>query len=45
MNPVVCFGSYFRFYGRIAKGPDCHEKDILTAIEENKGGLAGESKY
>lgn len=34
---------YFRFYGRIAKGPDCHEKDILTAIEENKGGLAGVS--
>lgn len=30
---------YFRFYGRIAKGPDCHEADILQAIKENVDGL------
>ncbi|KAK7488682.1 hypothetical protein BaRGS_00020135 [Batillaria attramentaria] len=30
---------YFRFYGRIASGPDCHEADVLQAIRENVDGL------
>ncbi|RUS84787.1 hypothetical protein EGW08_007471 [Elysia chlorotica] len=30
---------YFRFYGRLAKGPDCHEDATLDAIKTNAGGL------
>lgn len=32
---------YFRFYGRIAVEPDSHEPQVLAAIRENIGGLAG----
>lgn len=31
---------YFRFYGRIAVKPDRHEPEVLSAIQENVGGLA-----
>ncbi|XP_041353635.1 CCA tRNA nucleotidyltransferase 1, mitochondrial-like [Gigantopelta aegis] len=34
---------YFRFYGRIAKGPKCHEEETLAAIKKNASGLAGVS--
>ncbi|KAL5008748.1 hypothetical protein ScPMuIL_014329 [Solemya velum] len=30
---------YFRFYGRIANGPDAHDHDTLTAIKANTHGL------
>ncbi|XP_052769062.1 CCA tRNA nucleotidyltransferase 1, mitochondrial-like isoform X2 [Mya arenaria] len=30
---------YFRFYGRIAEGPDEHEEATLTAIQANADGL------
>ena len=33
---------FVRFYGRIARGPDCHEEDILQAIRDNANGLAGD---
>ncbi|XP_058487507.1 CCA tRNA nucleotidyltransferase 1, mitochondrial isoform X1 [Solea solea] len=32
---------YFRFYGRVALDPDDHEPETLTAIRENRCGLAG----
>ncbi|XP_059485164.1 CCA tRNA nucleotidyltransferase 1, mitochondrial isoform X1 [Neocloeon triangulifer] len=31
---------YFRFYGRIAKDANSHDKDTLAAIQENASGLA-----
>ncbi|XP_017954424.1 CCA tRNA nucleotidyltransferase 1, mitochondrial [Drosophila navojoa] len=31
---------YFRFYGRIAERPDCHDKATLAAIKANSEGLA-----
>ncbi|GFO07355.1 tRNA nucleotidyltransferase (cca-adding enzyme) [Plakobranchus ocellatus] len=31
---------YFRFYGRLAKGPDFHEEATLEAIKSNANGLA-----
>ncbi|XP_017874753.1 PREDICTED: CCA tRNA nucleotidyltransferase 1, mitochondrial [Drosophila arizonae] len=31
---------YFRFYGRIAERPDCHDKATLAAIKANAEGLA-----
>uniref|UniRef100_A0A3P8VE16 tRNA nucleotidyl transferase, CCA-adding, 1 n=1 Tax=Cynoglossus semilaevis TaxID=244447 RepID=A0A3P8VE16_CYNSE len=31
---------YFRFYGRVALEPKCHEPQTLTAIRENGHGLA-----
>ncbi|KAH9507310.1 CCA tRNA nucleotidyltransferase 1, mitochondrial [Bulinus truncatus] len=31
---------YFRFYGRIAEGPDKHDEETLDAIRQNAGGLA-----
>ncbi|XP_068450887.1 CCA tRNA nucleotidyltransferase 1, mitochondrial [Clinocottus analis] len=31
---------YFRFYGRVALEPDCHEAETLAAIRENGSGLA-----
>ncbi|XP_046402301.1 CCA tRNA nucleotidyltransferase 1, mitochondrial [Ischnura elegans] len=30
---------YFRFYGRIAQGPNDHEEDTLKALQENLDGL------
>ncbi|XP_067129090.1 CCA tRNA nucleotidyltransferase 1, mitochondrial isoform X2 [Centruroides vittatus] len=32
---------YFRFYGRIAVDPNCHDADTLNAIRENAEGLGG----
>ncbi|CAL1539716.1 unnamed protein product [Lymnaea stagnalis] len=34
---------YFRFYGRIAPGPDLHEKETLDAIKDHGKGLANVS--
>lgn len=30
---------YFRFYGKVAEQPDCHEEETIKAIKENVHGL------